>query len=189
MKEKISDLLADNECTHVLYAYQDREKYLKNALTYILEGIEMGETVILIENERNMNVLQKQLNSHLTSDELEKVHSISNFDFYQSSGSYHPPAIYENLMKTITPYLEKKASFRSWTNVEWGTLEDPCSIIDWFETETDRVVHEHNLTVVCAYDSVKMPDHLEDALKKNHGHLMSDENILSSKVYSKPISQ
>ncbi|MCA1061591.1 MEDS domain-containing protein [Rossellomorea aquimaris] len=184
MKEKIRDLIADNECTHVLYAYQDREKYLKNAIIYTLEGIEMGETVILIENERNMNVLQKHLNRQLTSSQLKKVHAISNFDFYQSSGSYHPPAIYEQLMKTITPYLENQISFRSWTNVEWGTLEDPCSIIEWFETETDRVVHEHKLKVVCAYDYEKMPEYLGEALKKSHGHLMTDENILSSKVYS-----
>ena len=184
MKEKISDLIADNECAHVLYAYQDRERYLNNAISYTLEGIEAGESVILIENERNMNILLNKLNSQLASDQMEKVHAISNFDFYQSSGSYHPPAIYEQLMKTITPYLEKKVSFRSWTNVEWGTLEDPCSIIEWFETETDRVVHEHKLTVVCAYDSEKMPDQLEEALKKNHGHIMSDKDILSSKVYS-----
>lgn len=185
MKEKISKLIAGNECTHVLYPYQDRKRYLNNAITYTLEGIENGEIVILIENERNMNVLQKRLNTQLTSKQLEKVHAISNFEFYQSSGSYHPPAIYEQLKKTIAPYLEHGISFRSWTNVEWGTLEDPCSIIEWFETETDQVVHEHNMTVVCAYDSEKMPDHLEEALKKNHGHLMSDEDIVPSKVYSK----
>ncbi|WP_226677151.1 MEDS domain-containing protein [Rossellomorea aquimaris] len=184
MKEKISELIEGNECTHVLYAYQDREKYLENTITYILEGIESGEHVILIENERNMNVLLMELNSQLTNDQLEKVHSVSNFDFYQSSGSYHPPAIYEQLMKTITPFIENGVAFRSWTNVEWGALEDPCSIVDWFENETDRVVHELNLTVVCAYDSEKMPDQLEESLKKNHGHLMSDQDISTSKIYS-----
>ncbi|MFC7785603.1 MULTISPECIES: MEDS domain-containing protein [unclassified Rossellomorea] len=185
MKEEIGNLLAGNQCTHVLYAYQDRNKYLENAVAYILEGIETGDSVVLIENERNLNVLLKRLKTQLTSSQLERIQVISNFDFYQSSGSYHPPAIYEQLTKAITPYLENDISFRSWTNVEWGTLEEPTSIIEWFETETDRVVHEYNLTVVCAYDSKKMPDQLEDALKKNHGYLMSDENILNSKVYSK----
>ena len=52
MKEKISDLIAGDECPHVLYAYQDRECYLNNAITYTLDGIDMGETVLLIENER-----------------------------------------------------------------------------------------------------------------------------------------
>ncbi|UXH43708.1 MEDS domain-containing protein [Rossellomorea vietnamensis] len=183
MEEKISNLLAGDKCTHVLYAYRDRERYLKNTLNYTLEGVEMGETVILIENERNMNVLLKQLKSQLTSEQLEKIQPISNFEFYQSSGSYHPPAIYEQLMKTITPYLENDISFRSWTNVEWGTLEDPTSIIEWFEIETDRAIHEHNLTIVCAYESSKMPDHLEEALKKSHGHIMSDDDIVISSVY------
>ncbi|UTE77041.1 MULTISPECIES: MEDS domain-containing protein [unclassified Rossellomorea] len=184
MREKISELLEANECSHVLYAYQDREKYLKNTFTYILEGIESGEHVLLIENERNMNVFSKELKNRLTSDQLKKVHAVSNFDFYQSSGSYHPPAIYEQLMKTITPFIEKGINVRSWTNVEWGALEDPCSIVDWFENETDRVVHELKLTVVCAYDSEKMPEQLAESLKKNHGHLMTDHDILSSVVYS-----
>ncbi|WP_179884756.1 MEDS domain-containing protein [Bacillus sp. AFS015802] len=185
MKEKVSHLLAGNESTHVLYSYRDRNRYLENALAYILQGIEAGDSIVLIENERNLNVLLKQLKGHLTDSQIEKLHVISNFDFYQSSGSYHPPAIYEQLTKTITPYLENDISFRSWTNVEWGSLEDPVSIIEWFETETDRVIHEYNLTIVCAYDSEKMPDRLEEGLKKNHGHIMSDDDILISKVYSK----
>lgn len=184
MKEEIGNLLAGNQRTHVLYAYKDRNKYLENAIAYILEGIETGDSVVLIENERNLNVLLKRLENQLTSSQLERIQVISNFDFYQSSGSYHPPAIYEQLTKTITPYLEKGLSFRSWTNVEWGTLENPSSIIEGFETETDRAIHEHNLTIVCAYDSEKMPDHLEEALKKSHGHIMTDDDIMISKVYS-----
>lgn len=185
LKEKIGNLLNESQSTHILYSYNDRNRYLQNAIAYVLEGIEKGDSIVLIENERNLNVLLKQLNNQLTSDQLKKIHVISNFDFYQSSGSYHPPAIYEQLTKSITPFLENDISFRSWTNVEWGTLEDPASIIEWFETETDRAIHEHNLTIVCAYESEKMPDHLEDALKKSHGHIMTDEDIVISKVYSK----
>ncbi|MGF3105428.1 MEDS domain-containing protein [Rossellomorea sp. DUT-2] len=184
MKEKIGSLLNENQCTHILYSYHDRNRYLENAVAYVLEGIEKGDSVVLIENERNLNVLLKRLNNHLTSDQLKKIHVISNFDFYQSSGSYHPPAIYEQLTKSITPFLENDIPFRSWTNVEWGTLEDPASIIEWFEEETDRAIHEYDLTIVCAYESEKMPDHLEDALKKSHGHIMTDEDIVISKVYS-----
>ncbi|WP_171050982.1 MEDS domain-containing protein [Bacillus sp. BHET2] len=184
MKEKISNLLTGSPCNHVLYSYHDRKRYLENAMAYILEGIETGDSVVLIENERNLNELLNRLNDLLTSKQLKKIHVISNFDFYQSSGSYHPPAIYEQLTKSINPFLENDISFRSWTNVEWGRLEDPAPIIEWFEKETDKAVHEHNLTIVCAYEAARMPDHLEEALKKSHGHVMSDEDIVPSTVYS-----
>ncbi|MGM0754309.1 MAG: MEDS domain-containing protein [Bacillota bacterium] len=184
MKEKIGKLLNENQCTHILYSYHDRNRYLENVIAYVLEGIEKGESIVLIENERNLNVLLKQLNNQLTDDQLKKIKVISNFDFYQSSGSYHPPAIYEQLTKSITPFLENGLSFRSWTNVEWGTLDNPSSIIEWFETETDRVVHEHNLTLVCAYEAERMPEHLEEALKKSHPHIMKDDDIMVSKVYN-----
>ncbi|MCA1064906.1 MEDS domain-containing protein [Rossellomorea sp. AcN35-11] len=184
MRAKISDLLAGNQCTHVLYSYSDQDRYFHNALTYILEGIDTGECVVLIENDRNMNILLKKLSEHLTSDQLRKIQPISNFDFYQSSGSYHPPAIYKQLTKTITPYLENDIAFRSWTNVEWGTLDDPKPIIEWFEAETDKAIHEHNLTVVCAYERERMPEHLEEVLKKSHAHIMTDDDIVPSTVYT-----
>ncbi|BCB05422.1 MEDS domain-containing protein [Bacillus sp. KH172YL63] len=184
MKEKITDLLTSRECTHVLYSYHDRNAYLNNAVAYIVQGIEAGESILLIENEKNLNELKKRLDGRLTDEESEKLHIVSNFEFYQSSGSYHPPAIYEQLTKSITPFLEEEIPFRSWTNVEWGTLDDPSPIIQWFEEETDRVLHEHKLTIVCAYNAALMPDHLEEALKKSHGHIMTDEDIVPSNVYT-----
>lgn len=39
----------------------------------------------------------------------------NNFDFYCSSGSYHPPAIEEYFNETVQPHVENKISFRSWS--------------------------------------------------------------------------
>lgn len=183
MKNKINDLLTANRCAHILYAYNDRELYLQNAIAYIIDGIEAGDSIVLIENEKNLRLLNKQLNKLLSSSQLEKIQVISNFDFYLSSGGYHPPSIFEYLTKTNTPYLENNISFRTWTNVEWGTLEGPSHIVEGFEKQTDKVVHEFGLTLVCAYEAERMPEDLKSALLKSHPHIMTDEDIHLSPQY------
>lgn len=183
MSHIVNDFAVHNACTHVLYCYQNRESYISNTVNYLLEGIKTGDSVILIESERNLNILTPHLKTKLSESEFENIHTMSNFEFYLSSGSYHPPAIYENLIKSITPFLEENIPFRTWTNVEWGTQDDPAHIVDWFETETDKVVHEHNLTLVCAYEAERMPPDLQSILERTHPHIMYDENLTESLSY------
>ncbi|WP_409250787.1 MEDS domain-containing protein [Bacillus sp. SCS-153A] len=183
VSEKVNHYAQNHACTHVLYCYENRESYLNNAVDYLVAGIENGESVILIESERNLLSLMEILKGKLTEQQFEKIHTISNFEFYLSHGSYHPPAIYEQLTKTVTPYFENDIPFRTWTNVEWGTLQEPKKIVDWFEREVDKVVHEHDMTLVCAYDAEKMPAELQTVLEMSHPHIMTDEDLLNSISY------
>ncbi|NQD66500.1 hypothetical protein HP456_11285 [Bacillus haikouensis] len=145
--------------------------------------MEAGDTVILIENERNLKILLKQLGNRLTSDQLEKIHVISNFEFYLTRGSYETSGVFEQMTKTITPYLEEDIPFRSWANVEWGLLEDPSQIVDWFEKETDKAVQQYGLKVVCAYEAARMPEDMQSVLEKSHPHIMTDDNLTASTSY------
>jgi MEDS: MEthanogen/methylotroph, DcmR Sensory domain len=178
-----SELMNQNTSTHVLYSYESGDHYIKNAISYIIDGIEAGDSIILIENERNLKILFKQLENRLTNDQLEKINVISNFEFYLARGSYHAPAVLEQMRKTITPYLESDTPFRSWANVEWGLLEDPSQTVDWFEKETDKAVHEYGLKVVCAYEAARMPNSLQLTLEKSHPYIMTDENFYKSYTY------
>ncbi|MCA1057221.1 MEDS domain-containing protein [Rossellomorea aquimaris] len=183
--EEVNRLLKTNPCTHILYCYQNKELYLKNVIAYLIDGIQSGETVILIESEKNLKMILDRLKKNLTESQLNQVHTISNFEFYLSSGSYHPPAIYEQLMKIYTPYFEGSAPYRTWTNVEWGRLEDPTHIVDWFEQDTDKMVNEQRLKLICAYESEKMPADMQSILERSHPYIMSDENLTESKLYAK----
>ncbi|WP_064092810.1 MEDS domain-containing protein [Rossellomorea aquimaris] len=183
MKETFNHMLREKNCTHILYPYESQELYLMNVVAYVTDGIESGDSVVIIENERNLDLIFTQLNKQLSEEQLEKIEAVSNFEFYQSSGSYHPPAIFEELKKNIAPYLENDISFRTWTHVEWGSLENPTHIVEWFENETDIVMHKYNMDVVCAYDSEKMPADLKASLRNNHPHIMTDNDIIESNSY------
>ncbi|MGR3765545.1 MEDS domain-containing protein [Rossellomorea sp. NS-SX7] len=184
--EEVNRLVKTNPCTHILYCYQNKEMYMKNVLAYLVDGIESGETVILIESEKNLKMLVDRLKEKLTDNQFKQVHAVSNFEFYLSSGSYHPPAIYEQLINIYTPYFEGNAPFRTWTNVEWGGLEDPAHIVDWFEQETDKIVNEQKMTLVCAYEADKMPVDMQSILEKSHPYIMTDEEeLIDSEMYNK----
>lgn len=181
------EIMNQNTCNHVLYSYENGGHYIKNAISYITDGIKAGDSIILIENERNLKKLFTQLESQLTNEQLERINVISNFEFYLARGSYQAPAVLEQMRKTITPYLESDTPFRSWANVEWGLLEDPSQTVDWFEKETDKAVHEYGLKVVCAYEAARMPDCLQSTLEKSHPYIMTDENFYKSYTYDPSI--
>jgi MEDS: MEthanogen/methylotroph, DcmR Sensory domain len=185
MEEELNGFVKTKPCTHILYCYHNIDMYIKKVTAYLVDGVKSGETVILIESEKNLIAMNERLKADLTDDQMKRVHIISNFDFYLSSGSYHPPAIYEQLMKIYTPYFNGDTPFRTWTNVEWGVLEDPAHIVDWFEKETDKLVNEQQLTLVCAYEAEKMPADMQAILEQSHPHIMTDEDLIESTLHNK----
>jgi hypothetical protein len=179
----MNQLLEDQKNVHVLYSYNDMENYLNQVLNYIQDGIVAGEYVILIENARLYPIIHQELSTRLTEDEMEFVHFVNSFDFYYSSGSYHPPAITEYFNKMVKPYVENKISFRSWAHVEWATMEDPLFLIEDFERIVDGAVNELSFTLICAYDGEKLPEYVKTFLLQTHPYLLLEDDFIVSEQY------
>ena len=122
-KIKMNQLFEERKNVHILYSYNAMKSYLKQVLSYIEDGIAAGDYVILIENDRIYPIIHKELSTRLTKDQMKFVHFVNSFNFYMSSGSYHPPAIQEYFTKMVQPYVENKISFRSWAHVEWASMD------------------------------------------------------------------
>ncbi|MFG6494807.1 MEDS domain-containing protein [Fictibacillus sp. UD] len=183
MKHKMKELFEEQKSVHVLYSYNGVENYLEQIVDFIQDGISLGEYVIVIENERIYRMLHKELSIRLTPDQLKLVHHINNFDFYYSSGSYHPPAIYEYFCKAVQPYLDNNLSFRSWAHVEWATMEDPLHLIEDLEKIVDEAVNLLSFPLICAYEGERMPDHLKTILLKTHPYILIDNHFTISEQY------
>jgi hypothetical protein len=111
------------------------------------------------------------------------VHYVSNFDFYYSSGSYHPPAIVDYFNKTVQQYVENKIPFRSWAHVEWATMKDPLHLIEELEEITNEVVNELSFPHICAYEGARMPDHLKKVLMETHPFILMEDEFFPSEHY------
>ncbi|MGG6360503.1 MEDS domain-containing protein [Peribacillus frigoritolerans] len=183
LKSKMNQLFEDQKSVHVLYSYNEMENYIKQVLSYIQNGIMAGDYVILVENDRIYPIIHKELSTRLTKDQLKLLHFVNNFDFYCSSGSYHPPAIEEYFNKTVQPYVENKISFRSWAHVEWATLEEPLHIIEEFERTVDKAVNLLSFPLICAYKGERMPEYLKTILLETHPYVLEDDDITICEQY------
>lgn len=183
LKSKMNQLFEDQKNVHVLYSYNEMENYIKQVLSYIQDGIMAGDYVILVENDRIYPIIHKELSTRLTKDQMKLLHFVNNFDFYCSSGSYHPPAIEEYFNKTVQPYVDNKISFRSWAHVEWATLEEPLHIIEEFERTVDKAVNLLSFPLICAYKGERMPDYLKTILLETHPYVLKDDDIIICEQY------
>ena len=183
MNNKMNLVLENEGNAHILYSYGGMENYLNRVLVYIQDGIAAGEYVVLIENSRLYPMIQQELSTQLTEDEMKLLHFVNSIDFYYSSGSYHPPAIAEYFTKTIQPYLGNKISFRAWAHVEWATMEEPLHLIEDLEKIVDEAVNELSLTLICAYNGDKMPDYVKTFLLETHQYLLLEDDFIVSEQY------
>ncbi|MBT2756724.1 MEDS domain-containing protein [Mesobacillus foraminis] len=183
MNSKMTQLFNDQRSVHVLYPYNGMEKYIEQAVRFIQDGITAGDCVIFIENDRNYPIIYKELSRVVTQDQLKFLHHVNNFDFYYSSGSYHPPSITNYFNEMVQPYVEEEVSFRSWAHVEWATMKDPLLLIEEFEKVVDETVNQLAFPLICAYDGDKMPDHLRTILMETHPYILMEDDVILSEQY------
>lgn len=177
-------LFDEQRDVHVLYSYEETQNYINNVVAYAKHGVEAGDYVILIENLRLSPKIQAELESQLTKDQMEYIHFVKSFDFYYSSGSYHPPAIQAYFEKTVEPYLEKKATFRSWAHVEWATMTDPIHLIEDFEKIIDVAVKELEFPLICAYANKALPAPIKQMLLETHPYILVENDVIVSELYT-----
>ncbi|MBH0164898.1 MEDS domain-containing protein [Fictibacillus sp. 7GRE50] len=177
-------LLEQKRNVHVLYSYNGMKDYTEKILNFIQDGTSLGEYVVVIENERIYRMLKPELANRLNSNQMKLVHHVNNFDFYYSSGSYHPPAIVDYFFKVVKPYVENNKPFRSWAHVEWGTMEDPFHLIEDLEKIVDGAVNELAFPLICAYEGDKMPEHLQKSLLRTHPYILIDKEFNVSEHYT-----
>ncbi|MFS0637376.1 MEDS domain-containing protein [Mesobacillus foraminis] len=183
MNNKMNELIHDRKSVHVLYPYNGMEKYIEQAVRFIQDGIAAGECVIFIENDRMYPIIYKELSTVATKEQLKFLHHVNNFDFYYSSGSYHPPSITNYFNEMVQPYVEGQVSFRSWAHVEWATMKDPLHLIEEFERVVDGAVNLLSFPLICAYDGDKMPDHLRTMLMETHPYILMEDDVILSEQY------
>lgn len=176
-------LFDEQRDAHVLYSYEETQKYINNVVAYAKHGVESGDYVILIENPRLSPKIKAELEVQLTEMQMEFIHFVKSFDFYYSSGSYHPPAIQAYFEKTVEPYLEKQATFRSWAHVEWATTTDPIHLIEDFEKIIDVAVKELQFPLICAYANRALPAPIKKMLLETHPYVLVEDDVVVSTQY------
>lgn len=167
---------------HIVYFSQNRDKYIENAASYIISGINQGGCVLLIENERITVALRERIARSLTKEQLKKVLSINNYDYYYySQGSFHTPSIVSYFSKLMQPFIEQKLSIFTWAHIEWHDEPEITAKIESFEKDANNVVTSMKLLSVCAYNTDRLTELMKTSLIKHHDAVMTDDELLNDK--------
>ncbi|OIK10305.1 MEDS domain-containing protein [Bacillus sp. MUM 13] len=181
MQKEFSQIIKDNKSVHIFYYITEQQSYLNNLISYIRSGIEQDDHILIIESEKIILQLNRQLKGILTKQQMSHVHTINNFDYYCSNGSFQPHVIFSYLNNILKPFYDNGLSFRTWAHVEWhDEQESILAILEEFEKEADRLVNEGGLYLVCAYDSERVPESLKTALMSCHEYIIKGNKIYPS---------
>ncbi|MGG0288056.1 MEDS domain-containing protein [Peribacillus butanolivorans] len=176
MKQLIKDIQQSNGA-HILYCFNELETYMENEAMFIISGVEQGDHILVVENDRIFPFVYKKLQLHLNEEQLAKVHHINNFDFYCFHGDFHPSTMVNYFLENIDTYSERNIFVRTWGHVEWGNDDQAMDAIGEYEKGIDKLITERGLISVCAYDDYRVPAALKSILIKYHRVLITDEKI------------
>lgn len=176
---QLTNHLQEMNYGHIFYYYNEVESYIKNAVSYIVAGIEQGDHILFVENDRIYPMIHKRLKKLLKHEELTRVHFINNYDFYWGNGNFHPPTILSYFTNILGPFFENKTCIRTWGHVEWGDQEDIIREVESYESAVNEMAANCKLMADYAYDAHRLPDGLKRGLMKSHGFFMTDTDIIS----------
>ncbi|HZG70808.1 MAG TPA: MEDS domain-containing protein [Chondromyces sp.] len=178
--EVIKDLKKVNR-GHICYFYDNEITYINNAVSFIVTGIRSGNHILLLENDRNMLLINKRLEKELSRKELTFLHVINNYEFYYFNNNFHPHTIVNRFLENTEPCLKKGASIYTWGLIEWGEDKEIHHCIEEYEKEVDKITNEKGIISVCAYNAVRTPDSLKELLIKCHEVMLTDDEAIKLK--------
>jgi hypothetical protein len=173
----VTEALQQSNRAHVFYCFNEMERYIDNAVSYIVSGIEQGEHVLFVENERIYPRILTKLEQLLTKEQLTNLHFICNFTFYWRNGNFHPETILSFFSDYLKPYIASELAIRTWGHIEWSDEEDIARDLEEFEQAVDNMMTAVNAAAVCAYDAHRLTEPLKTRLLDCHTFLMTDDKI------------
>lgn len=179
MQKKIQSLIneVNTSGAHILYYFQDQDRYISNLIDYVTSSLELGNHVMIIENDRFMPIIQEKINEQFNEEQIDMIHTINNYDFYCYRSNFHKETILKYLKDMIAPNLEKKLPIKTWAHVEWRDQEEIFHTLEEYEQEADQMLQETDFTTICAYDAKRLPQTLKDILIDCHDYFMTDDSI------------
>ncbi|MBT2569637.1 MEDS domain-containing protein [Planococcus sp. ISL-110] len=173
----IQDTLRTSEGAHVFYYVNELERYIDNAVSYIVAGIKHGDQILFVENERLYPKILKRVEELVSNEQRKNIHYVNNFTFYWRYGNFHPPTILEYFSHLIAPFVEEDLGFRTWGHVEWREEVIIANDIKEYENAVGKLLPQTKAISVCAYDALRVSEGLKEVLMNCHDFLMTDDEI------------
>lgn len=174
---------------HILYCYETREQYVKNAVAYIVTGIACRHHLMMIEAPELYSLIESKLATILPTEEYRPyLHYLDKFTFYYGDEPFQYQNIISDFRHLLIPLLDKKVTLRTWVHVDGAHREDSGQKLKEFEFHANAAVKNLGVLSVCAYDANLVPASLLPAMLRSHEYYMTDVELVKSPLYRLEVS-
>lgn len=168
---------------HVFYRFLDEKAYMDNLISFIQSGVENNQQILVIENMRNLPILQAFIESNLRESQRATIRLVNNYDYYLSKGDFNTQNITSHFAIDLSNFNKCHSTILTWAHVEWSSSKSIEELLKEFETVADDFVQDSQTLSVCAYPSARLTTRLNSALEESHQYIMTDDSFALSSFY------
>ncbi|MFF2889119.1 ATP-binding protein [Paenibacillus sp. NPDC057967] len=168
---------------HILYYYTDHDAYIKNATSFLINGLIQDEHVVFIDSEPNYLEVLHSLASRVGSEALERIHYVNHIDFYYEHGKLLVSDVMNNFAKLFAPLQQNPRAIRSWGHLPWDENRNMEEQLLMYEDRCDSSILNAQMLGVCAYDAKTIPAHVQNEMMRSHEYFMTDDSLAPSMFY------
>lgn len=171
--------------SHILYIFNQIDKYIDNAVDFILDGVLNNEVILFVDTKESFeNVFKKIRKMGYNSIQLERLIFVDSTETYIIDNQFNLKKT-GNLIGLLNPYFEMGCTIRTWGQV---LLTDHISTLERlriFESNSDEFILKSNLISVCAYNGQTTSAYIQNELMRTHTHFMTDSEYIPSPLYDR----
>ncbi|WP_413375906.1 ATP-binding protein [Alkalihalobacillus sp. 1P02AB] len=174
-----------NKGGHILYMFNEMDKYIENAVSFIEEGIEEGSIVFIKESDEVMDLIKAQLAAkEFTEKECNLIIYLNNREFYLDGKWFNYTRAGQSLISLVQPYLDQGYYIRTWGHIPFPDKDFVETLIN-YECNCDEFISEQKIISVCLFNGLFTPAYVQNELLKTHTHLLLDNDYNLSPFYNK----
>ncbi|WP_078410926.1 ATP-binding protein [Priestia abyssalis] len=170
---------------HILYIYNEVDKYIANAISFILEGLAKNEVILFVETKELIGQVKDAVKSkRLVTALLHNVIFMDSTEMYMVGDQFNVNGD-EKLISLLMPFLEKGYTIRTWGCVPFPENESTLEKLRIYECNCEEFISKNKMISVCAYNGLIIPAYVQNELMKTHTHFMTDSEYCLSPLYKR----
>ncbi|PTL40105.1 ATP-binding protein [Alkalicoccus saliphilus] len=175
--------IGNKQGAHILYMFDDEERYMEHTVNYVTEGMLKREKIIIVESRSFLEkVKEKLLEKGMPEKKLKTITYVENDDLYSSDTDFNASKSYENLLKLLEPNFMDNVTTRIWGQVL--VQGNAISELRKYECACDELLGEKHVISVCSYNALTCSSFIQNEMLKVHEYFMTDEQIVKSPFYN-----
>lgn len=181
---KLTKSFNGKQGAHIIYMFNEQEKYFANAYDFISDGLVDGDKILLVEDQTFYYTITNKLRDNgFSEEEVRAIIFVPTSSFYLGNMGFNADRNLKNLEDVLKEHIDSGERARTWGHV---IVDDSilCEIRR-YESECDTFMHGKNMISVCAYNAITTPSYFQNELLKVHEYFMIDDQIDKSPFYHK----